>query len=105
MSTDTRTDTETKTKTKRTTEDVTFKKEAVQMVISSGRPLTQIAGELGVTEWKLRDWKERYQAELSPQPTTIQAMRVRLEQLERDNLQLRTQRDILKKTLGIISTT
>ena len=47
MSTDTKTDTETKTKTKtktkRTTEDVTFKKEAVQMVISSGRPLTQIA--------------------------------------------------------------
>jgi hypothetical protein len=31
-------------------------------------------------------------------------MRVRIAQLERDNLQLRQQRDILKKTLGIVST-
>jgi len=75
------------------------------MLISSGRPLTQIARELGVSDWNLRDWKERYQPELARQPETLEAMRVKLIQLERDNLQLRTQRDILKKTLGIISTT
>jgi hypothetical protein len=32
-------------------------------------------------------------------------MRLRVTQLERENLQLRHQRDILKKTLGIVSTT
>jgi len=42
---------------------------------------------------------------LSQQPETMEALRVRLAQLERDNLQLRQQRDILKKTLGIVSTT
>ena len=90
---------------KRKTYDVEFKKQAVQMVISSGRPLTQIARELGVTPWNLRDWRERYQPELARQPETLEAMRLRLAQLERDNLQLRQQRDILKKTLGIVSTT
>lgn len=32
-------------------------------------------------------------------------MRLRVAQLERENLTLRQQRDILKKTLGIVSTT
>jgi len=37
--------------------------------------------------------------------TSLEALRVRLTQVERENLQLRQQRDILKKTLGIVSTT
>lgn len=85
--------------------DVEFKKQAVQMVLTSGRPLTQIARELGVSPWNLRDWRKRLQPQLAQQPETLEAMRLRLAQLERDNLQLRQQRDILKKTLGIISTT
>lgn len=95
----------TQEKTKRKTHDVEFKKQAVQMVISSGRPMTQIARELGVSPGNLRNWRERYQPELAQQPATLEALRPRLAQLERDNLQLRQQRDILKKTLGIVSTT
>ena len=45
------------------------------------------------------------QPQLAQQPETLEALRVRLAQLERENLQLRQQRDILKKTLGIVSTT
>jgi len=77
--------------------DVEFKKQAVQMVLTSGRPLTQIARELGVSPWNLRDWRKRLQPQLAQQPETLEAMRLRLAQLERDNLQLRQQRDILKK--------
>ena len=87
------------------TYDVEFKKQAVQLLISSGRPLAQMARELGVPGWALRDWKKRLQPELAAQPETLEVMRVRIAQLERDNLQLRQQRDILKKTLGIVSTT
>ena len=94
-----------KTKTNRKTYDLEFKKQAVQLVLTSGRPLTQIARELGVSPWNLRDWRERLQPQLAQQPETLEAMRLRLAQLERDNFQLRQQRDILKKTLGIISTT
>jgi transposase len=92
------------TNTKKTY-DVEFKKQAVQLLISSGRPLTQVARELGVSTWNLRDWEKRLQSQLAQQPETLEALRVRLAQVERENLQLRQQRDILKKTLGIISTT
>ena len=84
--------------------DVEFKKQAVQLLITSGRPLSQVARELGVPVWNLRDWKKRLQPQLALQPETLEALRVRLAQLERENFQLRQQRDILKKTLGIVST-
>src|ERR1039458_3931530 len=94
----------TKIKPTRKTYDPEFKKQAVQLVITSGRPLAQIARELGVSPWNLRDWRGPPQPQLAQQPEALEAMRLRLAQLERDNLQLRQQRDILKKTLGIIST-
>ena len=85
--------------------DAEFKKQAVQLLLTSGRPLAQIARELGVMPWQLRDWKKRLQPQLAQQPETLEAMRLRVAQLERENLTLRHQRDILKKTLGIVSTT
>jgi transposase len=95
----------TNTQTKRIKHDLEFKKQAVQLLNTSGQPLTQIARELGLPAWQLRDWKNRLQPELAKQPETLEAMRLRLAELERDNVQLRQQRDILKKTLGIVSTT
>ena len=85
--------------------DVEFKKQAVQLLVTSGRPLAQVARELGVPGWNLREWKKRLQPQLALQPETLEALRLRLAQVERENFQLRQQRDILKKTLGIVSTT
>jgi transposase len=85
--------------------DVEFKKQAVQLLVTSGRPLAQVARELGVPVWNLREWKKRLQPQLAQQPETLEALRLRLAQVERENFQLRQQRDILKKTLGIVSTT
>ena len=85
--------------------DVEFKKQAVQLLVTSGRPLAQVARELGVPAWSLREWKKRLQPELAQQPETLEALRLRLALVERENFQLRQQRDILKKTLGIVSTT
>ena len=36
-----------------------FKREAVALVASSGRPLTQIASELGIAPSMLRNWRNR----------------------------------------------
>jgi transposase len=83
--------------------DPAFKKQAVQMLNTSGKPLAQVARDLGISPWLLRDWKKRLQPELAKQPENMEAMRLRLSELERENLQLRQQRDILKKTLGIVS--
>ena len=85
--------------------DAQFKKQAVQLLMTSGRPLAQVARELGGPVWHLREWKKRLQPELAQQPETLEALRLRLAQVERENFQLRQQRDILKKTLGIVSTT
>ena len=92
-------------KPKRTQHDLEFKKQAVQLLNTSGRPLAQVARELGLPRWQLRDWKKRLQEQLAQEPENLEAMRLRLAELERENLHLRQQRDILKKTLGIVSTT
>lgn len=36
-----------------------FKREAVGLLASSGRPLSQIAGELGIAPSRLRAWRNR----------------------------------------------
>ena len=36
-----------------------FKTEAVALLASSGRPLVQIAGELGISPSMLRNWRNR----------------------------------------------
>jgi transposase-like protein len=59
--------------TKKTYDDE-FKKQAVQLLIGSGRPLTQIARELGVPVWNLRDWRKRLQPQMAQQPETLEAM-------------------------------
>ena len=95
----------TNTKPNRTPQALAFKKQAVQLLNPSGRPLAQVARELGRPVGPLRAWKQRLQPQLDQQPETLEARRLRLARLERDNFQLRQQRDILKKTLGIVSTT
>ena len=92
-------------KPKRTRHDLECKKQAVQLLNTSGRPLAQVARELGLPPWQLRDWKNRLQPQLAQQPENMETLRRRLAEVERENLHLRQQRDILKKTLGIVSTT
>ena len=95
----------TTTKSRSKTYDLEFKQQAVQLLHTSDRPLAPIARELGVEAWQLRAWKKRLQPPLAQQPENLEAMRLRVAQLERENLTLRHQRDILKKTLGIVSAT
>lgn len=93
----------TEQKPKRIKHDQEFRKQAVRLLHTSGRPVAEVARELGLEPWQLREWKKRFQPELARQPETLEAMRARLAELERENVQLRQQRDILKKTLGIVS--
>ncbi|HEX4139668.1 MAG TPA: transposase, partial [Candidatus Methylacidiphilales bacterium] len=79
--------------------DEAFKKQAVALVESSGRSLSQVAAELGVSHWNLRDWREIYGRRSTPAQLTEQ-----LERLRAENAELRGQRDALKKALGILST-
>src|ERR1700746_2086071 len=80
--------------------DQTFKHEAVALWLQSGKPAHQVADELGISESCLHAWKK---AQSAVRPVPASQVQSELEALRRENAYLRQQRDILKKTLGILS--
>ena len=87
--------------------DEAFKRSAVDMLLHSGKSIQQLALELGVSSWNLRDWKRRYAAPASAGGTTARSLdeaQTQIAALQKELLRVKTQRDILKKTLGILST-
>src|ERR1700680_2851452 len=84
-----------------------FKREAVALLASSGRPLTQIAGELGIAPSMLRNWRGRSGGRdagpaLRPNtstsaPHSAPDPAAEISRLRRENDRLRMERDILKK--------
>jgi transposase len=80
--------------------DPAFKRDAVALWLSSGKSAGQIAQELGILEKRLYAWRRRYAPATPQEQSQIQSEVVAL---RRENALLRQQRDILKKTLGILS--
>ena len=78
-----------------------FKREAVMHWLASGKSAETISAELGIGADRLYVWKQRY----SP-PTAVEAedLRVQLTAAREELARVTEQRDILKKTLGILST-
>lgn len=89
--------------------DDEFKRNAVELLISSGRPLKVLAKELGVTPESLRVWRKAHlssptpQGERPPRGPTPRAIYDELQRLQKENAHLKEQRDILKKALRILS--
>ena len=84
--------------------DEAFKRSAVAHWQGSGKSATQVASELGLNPQSLKQWKLRLGGE--PSATGVRTVA----ELEAENRRLRRelhavaqQRDILKKTLGILS--
>ena len=91
-----------KTKYKRYNE--AFKREAVEHWLVSGKSARQIAGELGINEQSLKVWKHKFkQGPASAVAPTLDALQAENRRLQRELRRAQEQRDILKKTLGIIS--
>jgi transposase-like protein len=80
--------------------DVTFKKDAVALWLGSGKSAEQIGQELGIGANRLYLWRKHY---APATPAQQVQMEDELTALRRENALLRQQRDILKKTLGILS--
>ena len=84
--------------------DRTFKQEAVQNWLHSGKAASVVADELGITANCLYNWKKAFA------PDAVRSKEASAEELTSENAALRRelervrqQRDILKKTLGILS--
>jgi transposase-like protein len=90
--------------------DETFKREAVNNWLASGKSAEVIAQELGINSNRLYAWKQRFapadaggKAAAGAKPGTPADLQAQLNAALRENRHLREQRDILKKTLAILS--
>jgi len=85
--------------------DEAFKRSAVEHWLVSGKSARQIAAELGINQQSLKAWKEKFkQLPAGQVAPTIDALQAENRRLARELHRAQVQRDILKKTLGIIST-
>jgi transposase-like protein len=85
-----------------------FKHAAVQFFQNSGKGLEEVAGELGLLPADLRQWKRKYPyipQDKGVKPTTrLAKLRAENKALRDEILNLKVQWDVLKTTLGILST-
>lgn len=88
-----------------------FKREAVSLLASSGRPLTQVAVELGVQPSMLRSWRATANgiaklgadAPVGQAAVAVSAEQGEIRRLRRDLERAQMERDILKKAISIFS--
>ena len=90
--------------------DDTFKREAVNHWRASGKSAQTIAQELGIRSNLLYAWNKSLspadaggRAAAGDKPATLADAQAQLQAAQREIRHLREQRDILKKTLGILS--
>ena len=83
-----------------------FKLEAVALVKSSGKSVSEIERELGITPGLLAKWKVRLKADgeqAFPGKGRLKEDEELIRQLKRENELLRQEREVLKKALVIFS--
>ena len=74
-----------------------FKREAVQLLRSSGRPIAQLAKELGVSPQSLRNWASQRDVDDGKAEGLSSTERDELRRLRREVKVLAEEREILKK--------
>lgn len=74
-----------------------FRREAVRLLRSSGRPIPQLAGVLGVSPKSLRNWSSQAALDTGERSVGLTSdERDELRRLRRENRVLAGERDILK---------
>jgi transposase len=77
-----------------------FKRDAVDLVRITGRPIAQIAHELGIFDSTLGNWVRQDRIDRGEAEGLTSEERARLRQLEAENARLRMERDLLKRTVA-----
>lgn len=80
-----------------------FKRSAVEHWLASGKKAKLVAAELGVSVWNLRDWKKRFGPPSPAASPSVAELQGQVRTLKAELLRTQQQRDILKKTLGILA--
>ncbi len=89
--------------------DDEFKRNAVQLLESSGRPMAEVAGDLGIPYKTLERWRSALRSpggrlpKADPSPELAANELAELRELRRRLAHTERERDILKKALAICS--
>jgi transposase len=77
-----------------------FKREAVQLTQTSGKPIAQVARELGINDTSIHQWRKElteHDSEAFPGSGHQTAQEEELRRLKRELDRVQKERDILKK--------
>jgi len=77
-----------------------FKRDAVELVRTTGRPVGQVARELGIYDSTLGNWVKQDRIERGEAEGLTRADQARLRELEAENARLRMERDLLKRSVA-----
>jgi transposase len=85
-----------------------FKQEALELLATGDYSMAQLERELGITAGLLKQWQRKAESDgqfvaQKGEPKTAKAATARIRQLERENIRLRQEREILKKAMAIFS--
>ena len=82
--------------------DQDFQQGAVRLVFETGKPIAQVARELGINEGTLGNWCARERRRRDEGNAVLsEDERAELQRLRKENVELRMQRDVLKQSVAL----
>ncbi len=82
--------------------DPDFRAGAVRIVKESGRPIAEVARELGINAGTLANWVARDREANDPAPGGLSVdERAELARLRKENAELAMERDVLKRSVAL----